>query len=59
MLALATLMHNNTRNATTGYAPNQLITGLEPSGIPDYGEGADNPLAEERVVQLRERRTLA
>ena len=44
MLTLATLMHNNTRNATTSYAPNQLITGLEPPGIPDHGEGADNPL---------------
>jgi hypothetical protein len=59
MLALATLMHNNTRNATTGYAPNQLITGLEPPGIPDHGEGVDNPLAEKHVDQLRQRRILA
>jgi hypothetical protein len=59
MLALATLMHNNTRNTTTGYAPNQLITGLEPPGIPDHGEGAGNPLAEKHVDQLRQRRILA
>jgi hypothetical protein len=59
MLPLATLMHNNTKNATTGHAPNRLIIGLEPLGIPDYGEGSDNPLAEEHVKQLRQWRILA
>jgi hypothetical protein len=59
MLALATLMHNNTKNSTTGYAPNHLIMGLEPMGIPDHGEGLDNPLAKEHVNQLRQWRILA
>ena len=49
MLALATLMHNNTKNMTTGYALNHLITSLEPMGIPDHGEGSDNPLAKKHV----------
>jgi hypothetical protein len=49
MLAIATLMHNNVRNSTTGHAPNHLITGLEPAATPDHGEGTDNPLAEERM----------
>jgi hypothetical protein len=35
MLTIATLMHNNTRNSTTGLAPNRLITGLEPVATPD------------------------
>jgi len=47
MLAIATLMHNNARNSTTGHAPNHLITSLEPVATPDHGEGVDNPLAEE------------
>jgi hypothetical protein len=59
MLALVTLMHNNTQNSTTGYAPNHLITGLEPMATSDHGEGSDNPLAEECVDQLRQWRILA
>jgi hypothetical protein len=59
MLAVATLMHNNARNSTTGLAPNHLITGLEPAATPDHGEGTDNPLAEERVDQLRQWRVIA
>jgi len=59
MLAIVTLMHNNTQNSTTGLAPNHLITGLEPAATPDHGEGTDNPLAEERVDQLRQWRILA
>jgi hypothetical protein len=59
MLAVATLMHNNAWNSTTGLAPNRLITGLEPVAIPDHGEGTDNPLAEEWVDQLRQWRMLA
>jgi hypothetical protein len=59
MLALATLMHNNAKNMTTGYAPNHLITGLESMVISDHGEGSDNPLAEECVNQLIQWRILA
>jgi hypothetical protein len=59
MLPLTTLMHNNAKNSTMGYALNRLIMGLEPMGIPDHGEGADNPLAKERVEQLIQWRILA
>jgi hypothetical protein len=59
MLAITTLMHNNARNSTTSLAPNHLITGLEPMATPDHGEGTDNPLAEQRVDQLRQWRVLA
>ena len=59
MLPLATLTHNNARNATTKLAPNQVLTGLEPAITPDHTKGGDNPLAERRVDQLREQRILA
>jgi hypothetical protein len=58
MLTLTTLMHNNTQNSTTGYAPNHLITSLEPVATPDHGEGLGNPLAKEHVNQLRQQRIL-
>jgi hypothetical protein len=58
MLAIVTLVHNNARNSTTGHAPNCLITGLEPTAIPDHGEGTDNPLAKEQVDQPRQQRIL-
>jgi hypothetical protein len=59
MLAIAMLVHNNIKNATTGYALNHLITGLEPMVIPDHGERSDNPLAKKHVDQLTQRRILA
>ncbi len=59
LLPLATLVHNNSANSTTRLAPNQLLIGREPPATPAQVEGADNPLAELRVKQLRERRVMA
>ena len=59
MLPLATLVHNNSRNSTTQLVPNTLLYGLEPQVTPEQSRGGDNPLAELRVDQLRERRILA
>jgi hypothetical protein len=56
---MATLVHNNAANATTGLAPNQLLIGREPPATPAQGEGSDNPLAEHRVRKLIERRIMA
>ena len=58
LLAMATLVHNNSANATTGLAPNQLLIGREPPATLAQGEGSDNPLAEKRVRQLIERRIM-
>ncbi len=58
-LPLATLVHNNSQNATIRTSPNQLLIGREPPATPNQTEGASNPLAETRVRQLRERRILA
>ncbi len=58
-LPIATLVHNNSQNATIRMSPNQLLIGLEPPATPSQAEGTSNPLAEQRVRQLRERRILA
>jgi len=59
MLLLAMLVYNNTKNGTTGFAPNDLLIGREPPATPEQAKGADNPLVEQRVTQLRQRRILA
>jgi len=59
MLPIATLVHNNSANSTTRLAPNQLLIGREPPATPAQGEGTDNPLAEQQVRQLGERRVMA
>ena len=59
MLPLATLVHNNARNSTTGLAPNLVLSGLEPVVTPDHTSNSDNPAARARVDQLRQRRKQA
>ncbi len=59
MLPLATLVHNNAWNLTTGLVPNQLLNGLEPAITPNQSAGSNNPTAEFRVDQLRQRRKQA
>jgi hypothetical protein len=56
---MATLVHNNSANATTGLAPNQLLIGQEPPPTPAQGEGSDNPLVEHRVRKLIKRQMMA
>ena len=38
MLPLATLVHNNAKNGTTGFAPNDLLIGREPPVTPEQAE---------------------
>ena len=56
MLPLATLVHNNACNLTTGLTLNQLLNGLEPTITPNQSTNSDNPTAELRVDQLRQQR---
>ncbi len=58
MLPLATLVHNNAKNGTIGFVPNDLLIGREPPATPAQGEGTENPLAEQRVTQLRQQQIL-
>jgi len=54
-LLITTLVHNNVKNGMTGFSPNKLLIGKEPSITPAQGQGTQNPLAEKRVEQLRQR----
>jgi hypothetical protein len=54
MLLITTLVHNNTQNSTTSFAPNQLLNGLEPAITPNQSAGVGNPTAERWVKQLRQ-----
>jgi len=44
-LPVTMLVHNNIKNLTTGYAPNELISGLEPMTIPEQVMMTHNPTA--------------
>ncbi len=59
VLPIATLVHNNMKNRMMGFALNELLIGREPSTMLVQGEGTQNPLAEKRVKQLRQRQILA
>jgi len=58
-LAVATLIHNNSVNSTTGFAPNELIIGWEPLLIAEQGELSNNITAEGQATKLRHNRILA
>jgi hypothetical protein len=58
-LALATAVHNNRRNATTGLSPNQILLGYEPQLTPETSAPSNNDLAEERIRKLMENRDQA
>ncbi len=59
VLPLATLVHNNSENITIRTSPNQLLIGREPPVMLSQAKETNNPLAGQRVCQLRERRMLA
>ena len=56
---VATLVHNNTCNSTIRFAPNELISRLEPMTIPEQATATQNPTVTQRVDQLRKWRLLA
>ena len=58
-LALATAVHNNRKNATTGLFPNQIILGYEPQLTPETSAPSNNDLVEERIKKLMENRDQA
>ena len=58
-LALASAVHNNRRNTTTGLSPNQVLLGYKPQLTPKTSEPSNNDLAEEHVRKLMENRDQA
>jgi len=51
-LAVATLVHNNSANLTTGFTPNELLIGWEPPLTAEQGESMNNSTAEEQATKL-------
>ena len=58
-LSIATVVHNNQRNATTNLSPNQILIGYEPSLIPSQSKMSNNEMAEDRITKLIEIRNQA
>jgi Integrase zinc binding domain/RNase H-like domain found in reverse transcriptase len=58
-LPMATAVHNNTRNSTTGFAPNVLLLGWEPPLAPDQTLTTSNQKAEYYVAKFQKNRLMA
>jgi len=58
-LAVATLVHNNSANSITGFAPNELLIGWEPPLTEEQGKLTNNSTAEEQASKLQNNRILA
>jgi hypothetical protein len=58
-LALATAVHNNRINVTTGLSPNQIILGYDIPINPELADPVSNETAEEHVQIMNERRAQA
>jgi hypothetical protein len=56
---MATAVHNNSRNSTTGFAPNELLIGWEPPLASGQCAESKNQTAEEYLSNMRRNRLLA
>ena len=55
-LAIATLVHNNSANSTTGFTPSQLLVGWEPALTPEQSQLSNNLSAEQYAENLKQNR---
>ena len=58
-LPMATAVHNNSRNSTTGFAPNELLIGWEPPLSSEQQSELKNQMAEEYLSNMRRNRLIA
>src|SRR6266850_1577598 len=58
-LSMATAVHNNRKNATTGVSPNQVLLGYDIPLIPDHMGFSNNEGAEQRLDIMKKRREQA
>ena len=58
-LSIASAVHNNRRNTTTGLSPNQVLLGYEPTLIPSSTPVTTNQTTEDRVRSMIDRRKQA
>jgi hypothetical protein len=54
-LAIATAVHNNWKNETTGLSPNQILLGYEPMLQPEEDTPSNNEAAETQVQNMKEK----
>jgi RNase H-like domain found in reverse transcriptase/Reverse transcriptase (RNA-dependent DNA polymerase)/Integrase zinc binding domain/Chromo (CHRromatin Organisation MOdifier) domain len=58
-LPMATAVHNNSRNSTTGFAPSELLIGWEPPLAAGQRSESKNQTAEEYLTNIRRNRLMA
>jgi hypothetical protein len=58
-LPMATAVHNNSRNSTTGFAPNKLLIGWEPPLAVEQRSESKNQMAEEYLSNMQHNRLMA
>ena len=58
-LAVATLVYNNSANATTSFPLHQLLIAWEPPLTPEQGTKSNKLMAEQHAENLQNNRTLA
>jgi Chromo (CHRromatin Organisation MOdifier) domain len=56
---MATAVHNNSRNSTTGFSSNELLIGWEPPLVAEQQSESKNQTAEEYLSNLRRNRLMA
>jgi hypothetical protein len=56
---MATAVHNNSKNSTTGFAPNELLIGWEPPLATEQRSESKNQTAEEYLSNMRRNRLIA
>ncbi len=58
-LSIATAIHNDRRNTTTGLLPNQILWGGEPHLMTNEGDEVKSQMVQERLATMKERRLQA
>jgi hypothetical protein len=58
-LSIASAVHNNRQNATTGLSPNQILLGYEIKLFPSEQGTSNNQAVEDRLKQMMEKRAQA
>src|SRR5258708_21345657 len=58
-LSIATAVHNDRKNVTTGLSPNQILWGGEPHLLTNEGDEVKSQMVQERLVTMKERRLQA
>ena len=58
-LSIATAIHNDRRNTTTGLSPNQILWGGEPRLLTNEGDEVKSQMVQERLTTMKERRLQA